>query len=507
MNLTGWPRRTGLLLAPVALTLGLTSCGSRVGGDLSGVLSATAGEGVGAAGAATFGAEGQAPTSPTQAGSVGTDQGQAPGSYAVGSAGSSQGVGPSTPGLRNNSGRGFDAKTITVGVVTSSSTGKFASTFGVTGDTGDIGARFRTVAKYINSHGGVAGRQLVIVTHDVDFATAVNNPAQASAEVCTAFVQDRKVFAVLNPLPLQEQHQCLAKGDTPFVDGSTLHFSQQEFNTYSSYFFGPAMMTTERMIHSLISSIVGRKFFAGWNATKGGPGPMPLKIGLLYAENPQAAGQAKLQRMYLEQAGYKISDTVSYQSNLQAALAATQNAILKFKAEGITHVVGASVFFLQGAEQQNYRPRYVLPPSLGRSYAANSPKQQMVGSMTIGWRPLNDVAPAQLTGDLSPATTLCKKIMKADGHNVGNADEFAGMLKTCDAGFAFAAALQGVKRPSNLELRLGIERLGTVWRSAETYISRFSSSQHASAVGVRDVEFDPSCTCMKYTSGVRLALD
>lgn len=501
-----------------ALLLGalvLTGCGSTVQlSSTGGALSNTAsGDGLGldgsgvSSGDSTTSPDG-ATNGPTSAGADGS--GSAPGSQTPGDAPTSAGSSTPTPGSTaialppaGTSGRGYTAKTITVGVIKSSSSATFAAALGVSGDGGDLGAQYAAVTKYINANGGVAGRELKLVVHDIDFATAVNNPSQASAEICTAFTQDAHVFAVLNPLPYREQHDCLGKANTPMVDGggNTPYLAQSELDRYSNLLFGAGVITAESMAKSLVQSLLARKFLTGWNTTNGTPGNAPVKIGLLFAESPDATNVANLERKYLKEAGFTIADTVSYSATVQAGLAATQSAILKFKAEGITHVFGASVFFLQGAQQQNYRPRYVLAPGVGRLYAANSPALQMRGSMTIGWTPLQDVNAAQSPGDVSPATATCRSVMKGSGLNTSNEDGFAQMLAVCDAVFSFADALKLVTNPSNAALKAGIEGLGTTWRSAQTFLSTFSATRHASASAYRDLDFNYDCKCMKYTSG------
>jgi ABC-type branched-subunit amino acid transport system substrate-binding protein len=399
------------------------------------------------------------------------------------------------------SGRGYTATTLTVGIVVITGTDSAASAFGVSGaDSGDLGEQFEVVQKYVNAQGGVAGRRLDVVRYDVDLISALNNPDQAAAAVCAAFTQDRKVFAVLLPLPTSQQRVCLAKAQTPMIEADSYTIGQPEYDRYPELLFGAGRITTDRVVQLLVSSLKERRFFTGWDTSKGAPGNAPVKIGMLYAENPEATYTALAEKRALAAIGLKVDDTVTYSSSVQAGLSATQNAILKFKAEGITHVLGASAFFLQGAENQQYRPRYVLPPGVGQLYAGNAPAAQLAGSMTVGWQPANDVDAAQDPGDVSPAETLCKKLMRDAGQSYSSRPALASMTSVCDVVFFLRDAVAGQSNPTNAGLRQGAEALGTTWQSAQTFVSRFSSTQHASAAAVRDQGFDPACSCVKYVS-------
>jgi hypothetical protein len=416
-------------------------------------------------------------------------------------AGSGGGAVPLPSLAPRTSGRGYTATTLTVGIVVITGTDSAASAFGVSGaDAGDLGQQFAVVQKYVNAHGGVAGRRLDLVRYDVDLVSALNNPDQAAAAVCAAFTEDRKVFAVLLPLPTSQQRVCLAKAQTPMIEADSYTVGQPEYDRYPELLFGPGRITTDRLVQLLVSSLKERSFFTGWDTAKGAPGQAPVKIGMLYAENPEATYTAMAEKRALAAIGLKVDDTVTYSSSVQAGLSATQNAILKFKAEGITHVLGASAFFLQGAENQRYRPRYVLPPGVGQLYADNAPAAQLAGSMTVGWQPANDVDAAQDPGDVSPSETLCKKLMKDAGQSYSSRPALASMTSVCDVVFFLRDALAGQSNPTNALLRQGAEALGSAWQSAETFVSRFTSTQHASASAVRDQAFDPACSCVRYTS-------
>jgi hypothetical protein len=400
-------------------------------------------------------------------------------------------------------GRGFTRDTIKVGIVTASGEGAFADSLGVSDTSGDLRAQYDTIAHYINAHGGVAGRKLVLVNTSIDFGTAVNNPAIAAQRVCAAFTQDTHVFAVLSPVPGAPQRACLAAAQTPIIDGASPFIPGPSYAKPPDLLYGPGRMSTNRMVTLLVQSLVARHFFTGWNALTGGPGKAPVKIGLLIPQNPDSIYLGQLEVRVLRAAGLTVSDTVRYASNLTAGLAATQGAILRFKAEGITHVIGESVFFMEGAQAQGYFPRYVVPVGAAQGYAPIAPAKQMVGAMSVGFQPANDVDARRDPGPVSPAQIRCTSIMRQAGQSSDTRAALGSETIVCDVMFLLRDALSGASGLSNAVLAAGVNRLGRSWKSAQTFVSDFSPQNHASAVAVRDMSYLASCSCMRYVGKLR----
>jgi hypothetical protein len=190
---------------------------------------------------------------------------------------------------------------------------------------------------------------------------------------------------------------------------------------------------------------------------------------------------------------------VTYAADLQSGLAATQNAVLKFRSEGVTHVFGASVFFLQAAEQQNYRPRYAYQPGLGALGVANSPPAQMRGSQTVGWTPTVDVRASEDPGE-TPAGKRCRALMAKSGYTSSARGDVGTMYAVCDWLGSFRTALLtggGISVPA---LRRGFELLGSSFPTALTFKALLSPTRHFGVDSVRDMAYDTGCSCLKYTS-------
>jgi hypothetical protein len=292
----------------------------------------------------------------------------------------------------------------------------------------------------------------------------------------------------------------LEAAQIPIIDAGTLVIGASNYTQHPDLIFGPGRMTTDLLVKLLMQSLVARHFFSGWNVNAGIPGKAPVKIGLLYADSPDNAYLATAETRALRALGMKVTATVSYAANLAAGLAATQSALLRFKATGITHVFGASVFFLEAAQAQHYLPRYVIPVGAAQAYAGIAPPQQMAGSMSVGYQPANDVDARHDPGPVSSAQTRCTAIMRNAGQSATARAALASMEAVCDVTFLLRDALTGATGLSDALLAQGVDHLGTSWKSAQTFVSDFSPTHHASAVAIRDLGYEASCSCMLYTS-------
>src|SRR5205085_2589904 len=99
----------------------------------------------------------------------------------------------------------------------------------------------------------------------------------------------------------------------------------------------------------------------------------------------------------------------------------------KFRQDGVTHVILRdergllTLLFLNNAQSQHYFPRYGFTTQNGPQTLADPgdiPKQQLRGSMGIGWSPQLDITPAQNTDEgpySNAARRRCIALYKAHG--------------------------------------------------------------------------------------------
>lgn len=499
---------THRLAAGALLSLALAACGTTVplSQQAAGTPStSTTGGDQGLTPVSTGGSTGG--SSPTGGAASGGASTGTTGSAPSGSAGD---VGPGATGTAGGTtaggiiARGVTAKTITIGAAIATNTGDVASAMGISG-AGSVSeqAVWNALISDVNKSGGILGRKLVLYVHNVDLAKLVANPAQTYAEVCGDFRDDHKVFAAMISINPPELRECMAKMGAPLVVYDSTVGSIAPAAAFrehgGSYLYIPNGITTERLAQLFVKSLMARSFTQKWDTANGGPGVAPVKLGLIHADTPDENIKYAAYARELAKYGLKFSETVTYAGDAQTALAATQSAVLKFSSGGITHVFGASAFFLRDAESQHYRPRYAYLPGLGAFGAANSPAVQLKGALTVGWAPTVDVNASEDPGD-TPGASHCRAVLRAAGLTSSNRQDQKLMYAVCDAVYSFRAALTAGQAPTVAGLRRGYEALGTSFRTAETLTSFLGPNHHFGVDAVRDVAYDSACSCLKYTS-------
>jgi hypothetical protein len=432
---------------------------------------------------------------------VGGTTGSTAGLATAGAAGTA--TGGTASGASTTNARAVTATTITIGAAFATGTEAAGKALGVSG-AGSVAEQdiWNAVVADVNKSGGVLGRKLLLYTHPVDLGTYVANPSQTYGEVCADFKDDHKVFAAMITISDPALRSCLAKMGSPLIVYNANVASimpAAAFTDYGgSYLYAPAGITNERLAHLFIQSLMANDFTRKWDTTNGGPGLLPLKLGVIHADIPDVNNLYAAYARELAKYGLKFDDTITYSGSASDALAATQGAVLRMKADGITHVFGASAFFLRDAESQQYRPRYAYLPGLGALGAANSPAAQMKGALTVGWAPTEDVDQPQDPGP-TPGEAHCAAVMRAAGLQ-GNRQDVNLMYAVCDAVYSFRDALNAGGQASVPGLRRGYEALGNGFRPALTFTATFGPGRHYGVNAVRDIAYDSECSCLKYTS-------
>ncbi|MDP9101532.1 MAG: hypothetical protein M3N21_05235 [Actinomycetota bacterium] len=468
---------------------------SAAGGGLSEVGGGTgASQPLPGAGGSTL--AGQAPGS--SGASVGGTTGTT-GDAVGGSAGSSKTSGARGPAAIA---RGVTSTTVTIGAAIPTGTEAVGQTFGISG-AGSVSekAMWDAVIADVNKAGGVLGRKLVLYNHSVDFASYVANPEKTYGEVCADFKDDHKVYAAFLYIGDPSLRSCFASMGTPMIlYGAFTTMPEAAYAANgANYLYGPDSITNERLAQLFVQSLVANSFMSTWDTTNGGPGIEPVKLGVIHADTPDQNNLYAAYARELAKYGRSFSDTITYSGSASDAVAATQSAVLKMKVDGITHVFGASAFFLRDAESQHYRPRYAYLPGLGALGAANSPAEQLKGAQTVGWAPMQDVNQPQDPGP-TPGAARCTAVMRAAGLTSANRQDIKLMYAVCDAVYSFQEALTAGQQANVAGLRRGYEALGMGVRTALTFNGLFGPGRHYGVNSVRDMGYDSACACLKYTS-------
>ena len=495
------PRRLPL----VAVALLAAACGSTVqsttqvttgtdattgglGGSASGALPGTTsggGTGVGGTtGSGTGGSSGAGGSSGGTGGVTGggTTAGAASGGGSGGSGGSS-GLGP-----------GITATEIKLGIPYCNDCAAANGALGAgQQDPGDTRRYYQAVLDDVNSRGGVLGRKLTAVFHPISAADNLDTSAQAACERWTNDTQVAGMFFRGDVVA-----KCaLEAGVLAMGGGGTGPVYEKFPNLYA-----PSSIPLEGLYGATVNAMVK----AGWH--KPAPAWPTGKIGLITWDTPEyryAMTNGYLKSLHA--AGLKEEDVryISVPQNagsIAEASAAIGSAVLAFQGRGIDHVfigdgpsgifagTGLTLLFLQGADSQNYYPRYGFNTNNSPDFA-NHPKRQLVGMIAIDSQDENEKKDVGIAKN--PQRDRCYAIMRADlTQNLA--------VNACEIGW-FAEAVFAKSGGSSLSrVTPGAQALGTSYRSPQTYGTRFAGGKRYGVYLFRNLAYDSGCSCLKYTS-------
>jgi hypothetical protein len=499
-------RRRPIAATSVALCVAaLSACGTTVPGASTAAagteaqgLQPAAGTAAGAGsglGAAAGGPAGAGAGATVSGGGAGTAAGQAlAGGGATSTAAGTTVQGPaastslSVPGITD--------KTVTVGIVyfnTDRVNDLSAASGG--GKQGDSRTQERAVAAWINKHGGViGGRKIVLVEHEMDISSSPSVQAQA---LCSAMAEDHHVYAVLTQaIPDNSALDCFEKKHILSVSATVATSDQQDFDRYPDT-YSPTSLELNAATRATVAGLSR----AGW-FTK------DAKIGVLGFDVPayrRAFDKALVPA--LKAVGHKADDQVwATYSDLQHygdTLATIQAAVLRFRSNGITHVMFfdlngvAAHYFMTQAENQGYKPVYGLNSNSSPGTLSGLHPTQMPGAAAVGWMPEWDVT--TLSKPYNPAAALCQQIMVEAGQAPQSASDGELQHARCSQFFMLRDVLARAKSFDTTGFRAAAESLSDNPDSAAHGLSDgYGPRKHWGARVYRDVIYSEGCNCWKY---------
>ena len=516
-----------------ALALGaavaLTGCGSTVAttGSGGGALQGGDAQGLGAAPGAGPTADGSLGGGTSGGGTSGggTSGGGALAGTSGGSPAGTTGTVAGTTGSTTTPGGGPVA--LGPGVTATTVTIGFSYTENGTAGNDAIGAKIsqgdelneaKAVVADINAHGGVAGRKLEVVFHAYSNQTADSGSVQDES-ACQDYTQDHKVFAVAGGGLSDTLPACLAKAGVLHTASGQIISKDDSFYRRYPHFSDLASLTQERMMRDLVARLDAQKYFGGWNTATGAPAATPAKVGVLTFDRPEwERPLTSVLLPALKRAGHAVPDQdvfrARYASTTSEAgpLAADmQSAALRFRNDGVTHVIfldGSALmnlFFSKNAENQHYYPRYGVNSATGLQAIADSgavDKTVYKGALGIGWLPGLDLSPSASAPYASPAAKHCSAVMSKAGFTFSDTNSRTIAYGACDQLYFIAAAINGAGRSVTLaNAQAAIDRLGSSFVPANLPAAYFSATQHDAVAKVYDLAWDDGCGCAKYKDG------
>lgn len=385
------------------------------------------------------------------------------------------------------SGRGFTATELFLGYATSKDAEQAGEAFGAELSFGDTETQVRAILDDINRRGGIHGRKVRPIFHDVNAVEGNRDPSTAAEKACTDWTQDRPVFAILNAAVAVNEEtlfQCAKKAGTPLVLGGMTQLDATVLNQYSGYMYLPRLVTWNRLIPVWVERLVAQGYF-----NEG------YRLGLLTTDNPMYERVDALLERELAKHGLAIHDRFAGSDGLDA-LSEFGTAAFQFKQKNITHVIGYGTrFFAETAEANGHSFRYAVT-----SYDLTSDmngKARYANAAGVGFDPALDVGQAQAPPQ-NEASKRCLEIMKAVGQEPQSATWRFVEEILCDMSFFFEQAINAGGELSAASLRRGVELLGTRFQASGLFGTQFGPGRYDGAAVVRDLYYDGGCSCWKY---------
>jgi hypothetical protein len=384
---------------------------------------------------------------------------------------------------------------------------KAASALGADGATAPASQRGQAEAfvRWVNDNGGLAGHKIEPVWAPKEFTDSRSNAERASA-VCAQWTQDNKVVAgiVLGPFP-NDLARCLNNAGALYLQwGWTLH-EQSEYRQIPNM-WNPGELGVEQLVQVYADGLVANGFF--------GPG---AKVGLLVNEYPAAQAGRRMLKARLASHGVALDDANVYTvpqpsgwTAVTSSLQALQNAQLKMRAGGVTHVLslcwGCAAFFMTYASDQKWTPKYGLTSAdLPSGIVGDPPNPKTVGQLRgavgIGWWPVDDIKTlGNPSAPVNATWNRCQDIIRPTG--LGTKQQIDQQYSSAFCGallFLKAAAEASQAYPiTGTALRQGAERLGTTYQDPMSLHTNLGPNRHSGVDRVRPFRFVDSCTCFEY---------
>lgn len=495
----------------------LAACGSTVGTAERRAESALTGaDGVEVLADGGIGSSGPGAGAAAPAGSGGRAAGRtSAGAGATGSAAAGAGSSAVGPGVT--------ADKIYVGLSYAVNSSAANTAIGAAGITqGDPKATNQILIDDINARGGIAGRKIEPVWHEVDGASTATYDV-IDQERCDAWTQDNKIFVAMASPEAEAGtlQQCLHNRGALLLSSDLTTSDAARFRRFP-YYVEIISMNLDRIAVAEVAALKAQGWFDGWNPAAGAPGANPVKVGVVTYEGPtwaHAVDQSlvpALRALGHAPAANNIIRIPPENATADAGAigAATSSAVLRLRGDGVTHVIVfdhaalLTLFFMRAADSQEFRPRYGLNTQNGAQAlmeGATVPARQLIGSKGIGWFPPLDIPAADnhRDGPYSNAERRrCLALLEGKGQTFDSSNAESIAMNICAEWWFFRDAVAASGGVLNRDgFMAGVGKLGTSFLAAGNFANRFSSTQHDGVDAYRHYAFNEQCTCMRYTSG------
>jgi len=342
-------------------------------------------------------------------------------------------------------------------------------------------------------------------------------------EACALWTQDNPVFLVWGGiLGLDTLRACLTKAKVPLIGGSGGLSYTKTYKDYP-YVVEPYSAALDRMATFQVDRLHAQGYFSKFKTNAATYSPQKPadnkpRIGLIRYDQPSYKAAAAAMKRALKSHGLSLCRDCEFEVTFSPDNIAEQlndatevnAAIQSFKAKGVTHVmflgstagVRITIFFVDGAEKQRYRPRLGLnpldAPTAARDFLGSPSYPQFRQSVLVTTGP-------DEFDQLTDAFNRCKKIFMDAGETFQGDEASAkeGQIPAwCDDAWYTKGVL--AKVGPSLSLDSFMKAVATVdpIDSAGVYLMKTTAQRRDGSGAIRVGEWFENCNCFKPTSDI-----
>lgn len=387
--------------------------------------------------------------------------------------------------------QGITADTIKVGIPTIANAEAITGLLGAADlNLGDPRIEGEALIRDLNARGGIAGRMVEPVYAPVDFGSADVESSYLAA--CSKLADDEKVFAillVLNPPP--SFNACAASKGVIVVNNSAAPGDDETFASVAPWLYAPGLLSMSRVHGPLLDAMLAR-----------GEITTAAKVGVFAVDLPQYTRIAE--RAIIPALAARNLTMAAYER--VATEASIQNAVLRFRQKGVTHVLFVQesaipvLLFLRQAESQRFRPTYLLTSidSPGYLLEGNVADEQLRGVRGIGWSPVQDVDASRLPP--TPREQRCLDVIRSGGEPVTSRQSHLSATLVCELVWSFEAIASAAgPELSTVTFRSAFHGIGTGYQPVSVLSTDFRRVDGVSSYRV--LGYQGACRCIDYASG------
>jgi ABC-type branched-subunit amino acid transport system substrate-binding protein len=359
--------------------------------------------------------------------------------------------------------------------------------------------------RWANANGGIAGRQIKLVTYTAKFADFIaRGDATVQEEACQFWTKDHHVSALMLPNVVNaDLLNCAVQHQLPIINGDYAQYvpDRQDLRGNARYDYASANFNADDAAKNYVNALVDQGFLKPTNT-----------IGLIFKDEPAYKRAIKnTLEPELARHGLKIAATAPWTDGTAGDTNTWTQYAVGFNSKHVDRVLtyGGWSFgtagFAKAADNQKYYPRYGVSSLVGPAdmRIQGVPKSQLHGAVGVGWWTFADIMYSGDAASFNPAAALCAKIIRGAGQP-WTPYTYRNAMKFCDNVFLLKTLADRAGEVSQPGFYAAADTLGSSFTSPYMWKTTFHPGDHHGATYLRNLAFDDACDCFNYVGKMYL---